>query len=92
MKKKTKSKPTFDISKHILVPKHTKLTKKEQQELFNRYNITHAQLLKIYKDDVAIAHLELEDGDVVKIERKGELQSPTAGVYNFYRGVVDAQK
>jgi len=92
MKKKSKAKPTFDVSKHILVPKHTKITKKEQQELFEKYKISHAELLKIHKDDPAIAHLSVEEGDVIKIERLGDIQSPVAGEYIFYRGVIDAEK
>ena len=93
MKKSAKkSKASFDVLKHVLVPEHIKLTKKEQNELFEKYKITHSQLLKIRADDPAIVHLNVEEGDVIKIVRKGSLQSPTAGEYLFYRGVIDAQK
>lgn len=92
MAKKAKSAPDFDVTSHVLVPKHTKLTKKEKQELFEKYNISHGELLKIRKDDPAIAHLGAEEGDVVKVHREGGWQSMTAGHHDFYRGVVDAQK
>ncbi|MEK6964385.1 MAG: DNA-directed RNA polymerase subunit H [Nanoarchaeota archaeon] len=70
---------------HILVPEHIKLSDKEKGELLEQYHVTLRELPKIKKEDPAIRHLELQEGDVVKIMRK----SPTAGNSVFYRGVID---
>lgn len=75
-----KSEPT----EHILVPKHTKLSDKEKEDLFKKYNITGRELPLILENDPAIAHMDIKPGDVIKIERK----SPTAGTALFYRLVV----
>ena len=71
------------IKKHILIPKHIKLSVKEKEELFKRYNVSLKELPKINKDDAAIAILNVKEGDVIKIIR----ESPTAGKTEFYRGV-----
>jgi DNA-directed RNA polymerase subunit H len=70
--------------KHLLVPKHTKLSEKEKQELLKKYNLTTKELPKILNTDPAIAHLEIKEGDVIKISRK----SLTAGETNYYRSVL----
>ncbi len=74
----------INITKHILVPKHTKLSEKEKKELFEKYNLIAIKLPKIKKNDAAIANLNAKPGDVIKIER----ESPTAGKSVYYRGVV----
>lgn len=73
----------MDISKHVLLPKHAKLSEKEKKELFDKYNISIKELPKIRLDDPSIAHLEVKTGDVIKITRK----SPTAMESVFYRGI-----
>ena len=78
------AKTEIDITKHILIPKHTKLSDKERQELFEKYGISMRELPKIVKDDPAIASLDLKHGDVIRIIRK----SPTAGESIFYRAVI----
>lgn len=74
----------FDVTKHELVPKHSKLTEKEHKELFEKYAIDMPNLPRIYKNDPAILDLDVKEGDIVKIVRK----SPTAGETVFYRRVV----
>ncbi|HLD16085.1 MAG TPA: DNA-directed RNA polymerase subunit H [Candidatus Nanoarchaeia archaeon] len=69
---------------HILAPKHTKLAEDEVKKVLEKYNISLKQLPKILHKDSAIAHLEIKEGDVIKIIRK----SPTAGKSVFYRVVV----
>ena len=69
--------------KHILVPKHEKISEKEKKELFERYNINVQQLPRIKRTDAAIAHLDCKPGDVIKITRN----SQTAGSTLYYRGV-----
>ena len=78
-------KRSFDVRKHVLVPKHTKLTEAEKKKLFENYNISLTQLPKISKDDPVIAHLNVDNGDVIRIDR----ESPTAGESVFYRGVIN---
>ena len=70
---------------HVLIPKHTKISDKEKEEIFKKYNITIRELPKMFKTDPAIAHLNVKENDVVKIERS----SPTAGESIFYRGVIN---
>jgi DNA-directed RNA polymerase subunit H len=74
----------FDVTKHELVPKHAKLSEKEMKELFEKYAIELQNLPRIFKNDPGIQHLDVKDGDIIKISRK----SPTAGETSFYRRVV----
>ncbi|MEA2037135.1 MAG: DNA-directed RNA polymerase subunit H [Nanoarchaeota archaeon] len=74
-----------DVRKHILVPEHTKLNEKEKKELLNKYKISLKELPKIGKKDAAISHLDVKEGDVIKVTRN----SPTAGEAIFYRGVIN---
>ncbi len=73
------------IDKHILVPKHVKLSEKDKKSVLKQYNITEAELPKIPQDDSAIVSLGAKPGDIIKIIR----QSPTAGESVFYRVVVN---
>ncbi len=70
--------------KHILIPAHSKLSEKEKAELFDSYKITIKEMPAILKSDPAIQHLDVKEGDVIKIVRK----SPTAGEYVHYRVVI----
>lgn len=80
-----KKKIKFDVHTHVLVPKHTKVSQKEQKELFEKLNITVKQLPKIMITDPVLDGLNVVVGDVVKITRP----SPTAGTAVYYRGVVN---
>jgi len=71
------------IESHSLVPKHEKLSEKEKEELFKKYNISIKELPRILKKDPAISKLDPKLGDVIKITR----QSKTAGEAVFYRGI-----
>jgi len=66
---------------HVLQPKHTKLDAGEAKRVLLKYNIALAQLPKISRRDPVLPN-DCKKGDVVKIERKGEL----AEVY--YRVVI----
>ena len=79
-------KPKTDTTKHVLVPKHSKLSEKDKKELFERYRVTLKEMPKILINDPALIGLDVKPGDIVKIIRK----SPTAGEAIFYRGVIDA--
>jgi DNA-directed RNA polymerase subunit H len=74
----------FEVAKHELVPKHSKLSEKETKELFEKYSIEILNLPRIFKNDPAIQELDIKEGDIVKISRK----SPTAGETVFYRRVA----
>lgn len=76
---------TFKTTSHELVPKHIKLNETEKKKLFEAYGISVKELPKIFKDDPALAELDVKVGDVVKIVRK----SPTAGETVYYRGVIN---
>ncbi|MBI5389271.1 DNA-directed RNA polymerase subunit H [Candidatus Woesearchaeota archaeon] len=72
-----------DLAKHYLVPKHSVLSDTEKAKILEHYRITPKELPKIAKKDAGIAHLEVKEGDVIKIVRN----SPTAGKSVFYRVV-----
>ena len=78
-------KPNFKVDKHILTPKHMKLSEKEKAQLFEKYHVTSKELPKILKTDAAIRELDAKPGDIIKIMRK----SSTAGYSVFYRVVSD---
>lgn len=67
---------------HILQPKHAKLKEKEVEELLGEFNISRAQLPKIFSDDPALPE-GCEVGDVIKIERKEDDKT-----HLYYRVVV----
>lgn len=74
----------IDITKHEFVPKHTKLSEDEAQEMLKKFNISRKQLPRILKEDSAIQKLDVKKGDVIRIIRK----SPTTGEAEFYRVVI----
>jgi DNA-directed RNA polymerase subunit H len=69
-----------DITKHVLVPEHSKLPDKDP--LAQIYNAK--DLPRIMITDPAIRHLKPKEGDIIKIVRK----SKTAGESIFLRRVV----
>ena len=76
----------FDVTEHVLVPKHSKISDKEKKELLDKYSASLKELPRILKADPAIQNLDVKEGDIIKILRK----SPTAGEIVFYRRVVNA--
>jgi DNA-directed RNA polymerase subunit H len=77
------SKLLIVFSMHILQPKHAKLKQEEVSKLLAKYNISLAQLPKISKEDPAIFELNVQLGDVIKIERK-----VAEGSEEYFRVVV----
>jgi len=75
----------INIRKHMLVPEHSKLNKKEIQELLEKYNLSLNELPKILLTDPAIEKLNVKVGDVIKVIR----DSPTAGTSIYYRVVIN---
>lgn len=80
-----KLKQNFDVLKHVYVPKHEILPKKEADEVLVKYNAKYAQLPFIFLSDPALKELGAKPGDIIKITRK----SPTAGESIYYRYVVE---
>ena len=68
---------------HVLQPKHIKLKEKEAEELLDSFNISRAQLPKIFSDDPGLPE-GCEIGDIIKIERK----DPDSNEINLYYRVV----
>ena len=73
------------VEKHVLIPKHSKVSDAEAKRILKNLKITFKELPKILSTDPAIAKLGINSGDIIKIERN----SPTAGKSTFYRGVVN---
>lgn len=75
----------FDVTKHLLVPKHSIISEKEKKELFEKYSLVLENLPRILKTDPAIIELNVKEDDIIKVTRA----SPTAGTTAFYRRVVN---
>lgn len=72
----------YNPMKHVLVPKHEKISPEEIAALLTEYKVRHAKNLPIIvKDDVIARWLGLRPGDVVKITRHND----TSGTYIYYR-------
>ena len=74
----------IDVRKHLLVPKHEKLSEKEKEEVLKSYNSRMEDFPRILKRDAALQGISVKYGDMIRITRK----SPTAGQTTFYRVVV----
>lgn len=68
---------------HVLLLKHVKLDEKAAEEVLKKYNSSRMQLPVILKKDPALKSLEVNEGDIIEIERP----SATANKIKFYRAV-----
>jgi len=75
----------LDVTKHVLVPNHTKISQKAKEALLKKYNVSVIDLPRINKLDPAIKGLGVKMGDVIKIKRN----SPTAKTHIFFKVVTD---
>tara|TARA_B100000963_G_scaffold156379_1_gene136095 strand:+ start:1735 stop:2343 length:609 start_codon:yes stop_codon:yes gene_type:complete len=58
----------FNITKHVLVPQHIKLTDDEVKAIMNRYSIhSKTQLPLILREDPIVRYYNFKSGDVLKI-------------------------
>jgi len=74
----------FNITHHILVPKHTKMNDEEVKKLLSDLFIQNKfHLPLMLKSDPITRYLDLSSGDVCRITR----YSPTSGQYFSYRVV-----
>ncbi len=77
-------KKLIDVLLHDLVPRHVLLTKKEAQDLLEKYQISIIDLPQIFeKDPVAIA-IGAKEGDIIKIIRDSKT---TVKSINYFRYV-----
>jgi DNA-directed RNA polymerase subunit H len=81
---KDEKKKLVNVSTHELVPKHEILSKKEAEEILQKYHLRPHELPYIRLSDPAVAVLGAKPGDIVRIERK----SSTAGLCFSYRYVI----
>ena len=73
------------VPDHVYVPKHEIMTKKEAEEVLQKFNCNATELPLIFVNDPAILGLGVKPGDMIKITRK----SGTAGESIYYRYVVE---
>ena len=72
-------------TKHVLVPKHNKISEAERKELLEKYGLQGIrEIPRIVEKDPGLFGLDVKEGDIVRVTRK----SPTAGQVLFYRRVV----
>ena len=63
-----------NVTKHVLVPKHIKISKEEEDVILKRFNIKKKNELPIIKSDDAICqYYNFKSGDIIKILRSNEL-------------------
>jgi DNA-directed RNA polymerase subunit H len=70
---------------HIDVPKHEIMTRKEAEEVLEKYHCKATDLPLIFVNDPAIIAIGVKPGDMIKITRK----SATAGESFYHRYVVE---
>jgi len=75
----------IDVRDHKSVPKHEKLDEDEIEEVLEKFDVEKSGLPKIERTDAALKQMDVEEDDVIRIER----ESPTAGKTTYYRHVVD---
>ena len=75
----------FDVLSHKFVPKHVILNEKEIENILKKFKIQKDQLPRILITDPVIKRIGGKVGDVIMIIR----DSPTAGVSEFYRIVIE---
>lgn len=74
----------FNVTKHILVPKHRIMSEQEKREFLSSRKIRENELPKILKTDPVAKYFGAKKGDIFEIERFSE----TASVSYYYRIVI----
>lgn len=75
----------YNPLKHVLVPKHEKISEEEAKNIMEIYMVKHrSQLPIISRNDIIARWLGLKHGDIVRITRYND----TSGVYYYYRCCV----
>lgn len=78
----------FNPTKHILVPRHVKLTAEEAQEFYQRNRLTPKQMPMMSSDDVIAKYYGYKPGDVIRLERTNLSKSMLVDHSVSYRRVV----
>ena len=73
------------VPDHTYVPQHEIISKKEAEEVLQKFNCKPTELPLIFVNDPAIIGLGVKPGDMIKITRK----SGTSGTSLYYRYVVE---
>ena len=73
------------VPDHVYSPKHDIMTKKDAEQVLQKFNCKATELPLIFVDDPAIIGLGIKPGDMIKITRK----SGTSGESLYYRYVVE---
>ena len=74
----------IDILKHVLIPKHKILTKKEALAILEQFNVSLVQLPRVKLKDPVVKALGAKVNDIVEIKREGP-----SGEYLYYRRVIE---
>ncbi len=82
-KKATKSKGKMDVLAHYLVPKHTILTKKQTNEVLDKFSIKKVNLPRMFEDDPSAVALGARQGDVIHIVRESQTIVDHIDTYRF---------
>ena len=54
----------YNITKHVLVPKHILLTETEKKDIMKKFNVTEKQFPKILETDPVVKYYGMKVGDV----------------------------
>lgn len=72
----------YNPARHVLVPKHEKMSEEEIVQVMKDYQLrSKNQMPVILKSDIIARWLGLKHGDVVRITRTNE----NSGIYHYYR-------
>lgn len=63
----------FNVTKHVLTPKHEKISDQEKTDLLKKLYIRELNLPHIKKTDPVSKYMGLKHGDVVKIHRYSQI-------------------
>lgn len=63
----------FNVTKHVLVPKHERISEQEKNELLKQLRVRGNNLPFIKIDDPVSKYMGLKKGDVVRIHRNSQI-------------------
>ncbi len=78
-------KKQIDVLLHDLVPQHILLTKKETQDLMEKYQITVIDLPQIFEKDPIAISIGAKEGDVIKIIRNSRTTVKSIDYYRYVK-------
>ena len=75
----------IDVLLHELVPKHYLLTKKESQNLLEKYKINISDLPQMFEKDPVSVAIGAKEGDIVKIVRDSHTTVKKIDYYRYIK-------